>query len=820
MKNNNTFIIKKITKCAFSSDKRRNFFIIAAITLTTFMIASVFSIGFSYYESINMHEKRMQGSISQMAFNKPTGEQLEKLNTLDYVETIGLGAYVAQAKDIPKMDELNIVYVDKTQWEKMFSPTFTNIQGHYAEQDNEIMLSQHILDAMGIEEPIIGMEIPISFVVNGTDEVITETFILSCVYTEYAHSRLNGFVAIYSSYDFAKNFNKISPDNIMVNIIFKDAKQISNSIEKLINDLEFSDMQNYTQSPAFHNSYGDSTYYIVLLVITIFLMFTGYLLIYNVMYISISKDVRFYGMLKTIGTTPKQISRIVIGQILRLCIISIPIGCIASMVVSLFIVPAIISNSGIDTGSIISFSPFIYIGAIVFAVLTALSGAATPAKKAANISPIEASKFTSWYTNKITIHSPANGKPFKMALRNIFRNRIQAAVVMLSLFSGIFIFSLIMTLVNSMDVDYRVNSEYNYDFSVSSINAYTDYGLSDDFINNVKKLEGVTETGITTLEFGEFVYTEALDPYIDWLSNDSTMTKEEAIEYLLGFGIKGIDTLELHEINKTLPVPIDIEAFESGKIALLSIRKGVKNDVDITNILSDITTFDIKYGNNGNSFEISNGGSIPTKNDTSFSFSGPEILVSNAFLGEFFPIPHILSLDINTENSYDEQIYNNINDLAHPTDTSIISRYAARKAMQEAKTIMIVLGGGISLILGLIGIFNFVNVMSVGILSRKRELATLESVGMSKKQMLLMLRSEGLGYAIISILCSVTFGNLIIYAIFLLLKTVEKYAQFNYPLIPILVIYTVILFICFITPNIVYKNMSTITLVERLRETE
>ena len=53
---------------------------------------------------------------------------------------------------------------------------------------------------------------------------------------------------------------------------------------------------------------------------------------------------------------------------------------------------------------------------------------------------------------------------------------------------------------------------------------------------------------------------------------------------------------------------------------------------------------------------------------------------------------------------------------------------------------MLVLGGGISFILGFIGAFNFINVMSVGVMSRRLELATLESIGMGKKQLRSMLR--------------------------------------------------------------------------------
>ena len=44
----------------------------------------------------------------------------------------------------------------------------------------------------------------------------------------------------------------------------------------------------------------------------------GYLLIYNVFYISIAQDIRFYGMLKTLGTTARQIRKIVYRKAIKL----------------------------------------------------------------------------------------------------------------------------------------------------------------------------------------------------------------------------------------------------------------------------------------------------------------------------------------------------------------------------------------------------------------------------------------------------------------------------------------------------------------------
>ena len=91
--------------------------------------------------------------------------------------------------------------------------------------------------------------------------------------------------------------------------------------------------------------------------------------------------------------------------------------------------------------------------------------------------------------------------------------------------------------------------------------------------------------------------------------------------------------------------------------------------------------------------------------------------------------------------------------------------------------------------------------MSISIMTRKRELAALESVGMSKNQMRRMLKHEGAGYAIVVILCAIIFGNLVAYGLFSLFRNMAEYARFTYPLIPVLIMYAVIIAVCLITPG-------------------
>ena len=83
-----------------------------------------------------------------------------------------------------------------------------------------------------------------------------------------------------------------------------------------------------------------------------------------------------------------------------------------------------------------------------------------------------------------------------------------------------------------------------------------------------------------------------------------------------------------------------------------------------------------------------------------------------------------------------------------------------------------------------------------------------------------MLISEGLYYPIITLILVLSAGNLIAYGIFKLFQQQVSFAVFTYPLIPAASIILVILIICFITSERMYRSLSRETITERLRETE
>lgn len=828
--NDNRAIVKMLTKRSLKSDKKRNFFIVIAITLTTLLIGSVFSIGMSLIESVKMNQIRFAGTVAHAAVGHPTALQIEQLNALDYVKIVGTGNSVGFIKNTPEIGKISLTlhYFDKTEWEELRSPAYVDIEGHYPVEENEIMVPLAVLKRLGIDIPYIGMEIPLTYYtgIENKDALISESFRLSGWFKSYSFVQsMNTADMILVSLELSQKYGKTVEKDGSATLMFNNESHVSEYSSVLAFDLGLSENQPVVVSKTYETNKGQTTTTLIaLFAIVIFLILTGYLLIYNVLYISISRDVRFYGLLKTLGTTPKQIKRIVVGQIFRLCLIGIPIGIILALFLSLKFVPLFISKLGaVSTEAVVSFSPFIYLGAVFFPLLTAILGALKPAKKAADISPIEAQKYTGVEIKRKNTRSSAHGKPYKMAFRNIFRDKKRAGVVLLSLFLGVTTFLTVTTLVFSMNIAKYIESTFESDFVLEN-SVWPTQKFDNSFIEKLESLPGFEWLGVTT--WGKMSLAYSPDAFGEYIANYpmqeqiANLTEKDIYENFRGF-ILGVDSTMLMKMNPSkLDPPIDIAAFERGEIALIATDNPAlfKNVHEFT-ISPSYQSENDHASNPKPKIKISLGGFVPFESKGISSGIAPTILISNSLMREWFNEPIISKINLDVSNDYQQNALIELKQIiGSDYEISLTSKMESMEELNSAKMVLLVLGGGISLVIALIGILNFVNVMSVSIMVRKRELATLESIGMSRKQIKKLLIYEGLGYAVITLTLVLSIGNAALYGIFKLFQQQASYVTFTYPFIPMVVTIMVILAVCFVTPQMLYRSINQSTIVERLRE--
>lgn len=805
MRNNNSAIIRKITWRSMAADRKRNFFVIAAITLTTILLAVAFSIGISMLESLKLQKIRMTASIAHAYVQNPDNSQLEKMRQLDYIDKVGTGIAVGSVRDRQAVGNigLTVIYVDSVQWEEINSPAFADITGSYPEAENEIMLSKWTLDHMGITSPELGMEIVLPYVAENDSASVErkEPFVLSGYFTNYYYANSGGDDYALVSEALANKYGCTAEQRGTANIVFKN-NNVS-YCERLKEDIELHEGQQIITSDISIDANSYFSTFAVLLFLSLIFMAGGYLLIYNTMLISLSKDIRYYGLLKTIGMAPHQIRRIVLYTVMILCCVGIPLGLVTAALISGMIVPGVISTNGIFTGNVVSHSPIIYLGAAAFAIATAFTAAFAPARKAAGVSPVEGSRYTENIMKTVRIRAVDRmSKPVSMVFRNIFRGGKRCAVVLAGMSLSIIILIITSMFVSSIDIDKYAESMLDCDMRLENSARYIHIGtkvFGPEWFESIQALHGVEKVRIIT--------EATCIP-----SHDG----EPFFESGLVTSLFGIDKADVLELNETLDLEIDAEAFDRGEFLILEALSPEQWQ-HVRQIGGELTG---GVSELGRTFELPMGAVIPSG---SFTGLAAEILlfVSNNYLYSIADELQIRRIDLDFEQDRDTEAFFVLRELARADNNiALSSRYELKQSVKESVTVLSVLGGSVSLVFGIIGILNYINVMAVGVISRRRELAILESVGMERRQTGKMLLLEGVGYAVMSQVIGNVFGNVI--AAVLYTRTFEQteYMSFHYPLILLGTFFGVILLICVATPLIVYRSINSENVSERLRQME
>lgn len=215
----------------------------------------------------------------------------------------------------------------------------------------------------------------------------------------------------------------------------------------------------------------------------VLMLLTGYLIIYNVFQISV-EDIRFYGLLKTIGTTGRQIRRIVRFQALLLSGIGIPIGLLLGYGAGNLLLPVIMKNME-NSRIYYTANPWIFVGAGFFALVTVFISCFLPARHAAKVSPVEAVRYTEHSkTGKKKKKSRKGNRIFKMAWANLMRNKLKTVLVVLSLSLSIVMLNGVYGFTKGFSMDGFLKKFVVSDFLVADAD-YFHYGNWDEVSKNL-----------------------------------------------------------------------------------------------------------------------------------------------------------------------------------------------------------------------------------------------------------------------------------------------------------------------------------------------
>ena len=493
LKVKNKKVIREIAWTTYRANKKRNFLTVFAIILTTFLIAGVTATGFSYWNTISERQLRLEGMDYDIELTEPDKKQTEKIRSMDNVKYAGVAVKCAVLEQYQEkmLDKVRLYWLDDVCWKKQTVPAMESFEGHYPQKENEIMLGMNTLRDMGISKPKTRMVPPVTYYTLNEDfseKLLEKEFILCGWYTDYSGAK-RGYVSeeFYKTTgvrqtDFTQGALKITLKNPLYSK--DDIIAMQNAIglnQNQIIDADYDTISNFLKTAA------------VLGIMLLMIFFSGYLFIYNTMYISISKDIRYYGQLKTVGVTSKQLRKIIYFQAAVNAAAGIPLGILASAVVTRVVIPRVLNivNPTFSAGDAVPVKIWVFILAGGFSLLTNFISCRKPARMAGRCSIIEALKYTG---GKERERKRECGGVYSMAFRNMFRDKKQLFVVLASFVIAISVFITISVVIRENDARRILNKIYDCDIRFTNETMLDDDRrqlLTEEKISRIEKTKGV-----------------------------------------------------------------------------------------------------------------------------------------------------------------------------------------------------------------------------------------------------------------------------------------------------------------------------------------
>lgn len=511
----NQKIVKKLSDRSFRASRTRNIIAALAIALTALLFTALFTIGNGLVENFQRQTMRQAGGDGMGVLKYITDEEYERMKDHKLIREISYNRILCDSVDNEELLKRHgeLYYMDDVGLKLGFCEPTT---GSRPQAENEIIMDRKAMQLLGVEEQI-GAPVTLKLTVHG--QQVERDFVLSGwwepdpVFNVSIMATSRAYVdahmdELYNSY--RENYDLTGCINSY--IMFKNTLGMEKKLEQVITDSGYS-VHEGDENYIGHNlnwAYlsasvgGDMSTVLGMSAAVLLIIFTGYLIIYNIFQISVIKDIRFYGLLKTIGTTGKQIKKIIRRQALLLSCLGIPLGLLSGYVVGCRLVPVVLDRTYMSGGQyVISPNPLIFVGSTLFALVTVWISTAKPGRIAAKVSPVEAVRYTD---NEVRDRSGKRrhrwgAKITGMAAANLGRNRKRTLLVILSMSLSLVLFNCIYTISIGFDMDKYLSKFVDTDFLIGHADYFNyqytgpENEVSEDMIQAVEDQPGFEEGG-------------------------------------------------------------------------------------------------------------------------------------------------------------------------------------------------------------------------------------------------------------------------------------------------------------------------------------
>lgn len=858
MKVKNGACIRRLGRKILGAARKRNRIAVFAIALTTLLFTSIFTVGMSLNKSYELFQFRQIGGCNHGTFKHVDEEEAAAISSSKRVKQTGERRMAGISADgVFGKVPAEVSYMDANEAKWSFAEPET---GRMPEKGNEIAMDTGALKLLGAE-PELGEKVTLTWEVGDRSQESykkTDTFTL-VGFWEYDDLVPVHFINV--SEEYAKQVEQeaigkgAEPFRRDLNVMMRSSINIEGQMEAVLRELGYSWEDedaidyvgigvNWGYTTAQAGAGVDLSMAAGMAALLLLVIFTGYLIIYNVFQISVAGDIRLYGLLKTIGTTPKQLRRLIRQQALWLSFSGIPAGLLAGWCVGAVLTPVALSRTILEDGYVtVSGSWVIFAGAALFSLLTVLLSCAKPGRIAGKVSPVEAVRYTEQSMGgKKKRRAFRGAKVHQMAFSNLGRSRKKTVLVVVSLALSVTLFEEVSLFVGGFNEERYLSKKSCADFIVSSTDYFrferqAEEYISEEVIGQVSAYteENLSGSGYQTAGFVPAVRMEE-ERMRRFLGRQHS---EDEIDIVLGHmekkdglvtenaQMEGLDTALLKKVrvlegdlsplydpdSRAVAIDVDVDDYgnpiglehypQVGEKVIVDYRtEGAEKSVEYTVCALVAVPYPMGYR-----YSMRDRLPLVLHADAMRKDSGQKL----KRLFYLFDTP-----DAETEAAAESWLAELTSDDVSPLMYE--SKAKVRADFKQFQSMFAVMGGTLCAVIGIVGILNFFNAVMTGILSRQKEFAMLQAVGMTGRQLKAMLIWEGMFYTVgsglIALLLTLIFGPLS----GKMMGSLFWFFESRFTVVPALCALPVFALLGWLIPEVLYRRLSGPSIVERLRE--
>ncbi|MDU5324788.1 MAG: FtsX-like permease family protein, partial [Peptoniphilus harei] len=442
MKVKNKAYIRRLAKSILNANKSRRNILLLAIALTSILFTSLFSVALGLGKSMETQTMKTIGTISHGSFKELSDKDISILSKDKDIKEFSIREKVGILDDEKISAELSYIDNNGFEWSLI-----EKVKGIFPEKENDVFIDLATAKKLGYKGEI-GEEIEVPFTIEKpyTGEIIkkrSDKFIISGTFQNPIDSNV-GVGQIYLSKAYVDKLS-LPENNKDLEVMLKNSFMIRDKLIKIaernaykvvddpgnLSDKEIRIGVNFAYIFSGDSSFDFKTF-LPFLAFLILVMVAGYLIINNIFKISVNEDIKLLGLLKTIGMTKPQIKKLVHLESLAVSLPAIIVGDIVGISIGKVILNKIFANNEMLTDVRLSLAVIILIilFSTAFTLLTVFLSVMRPARYAAKVSPIDASRY-----NETTIKKKYKSEDIslgKLSRRQVFSNKFRFISIVLS----------------------------------------------------------------------------------------------------------------------------------------------------------------------------------------------------------------------------------------------------------------------------------------------------------------------------------------------------------------------------------------------------